>query len=79
MQIEDTEDASTLSGISQAVLNGSGLRSNEFVEESIVKCYFISAMRYRYEHKIENTEFAVIIPCLTVILVIFCRFQNSNL
>lgn len=61
MQIEDTEDASTLSGISQAVLNGSGLRSNEFVQQSIEKGYYISAMRYRYEHKIENTEFAVII------------------
>lgn len=61
MLVEDEETASTLSGISQAVLNGSGLRSNEFVQESIKKGYYISAMRYRYEHKIDTTEFAVIL------------------
>lgn len=59
--IEDNEDPSTLSSISQAVLNGSGLRSNEFVQESLDKGYYISAMRYRYEHKKDTTEFAVIL------------------
>ncbi|RFZ78812.1 hypothetical protein DS742_11940 [Lacrimispora amygdalina] len=59
--IEENEDSSTLSGISQAVLNGSGLRSNEFVQESLDKGYYISAMRYRYEHKKGDTEFAVIL------------------
>ena len=57
--IEDGEDTSALTGISQAVLNGSGLRSNEFVQQSIEKGYYISAMKYRFEHRIETTEFAV--------------------
>ena len=61
MLVEEGDEVSTLSGISQAVLNGSGLRSNEFVQESIKKGYYISAMRYRYEHKIDTTEFAVIL------------------
>lgn len=58
---EENDESSTLSGISQAVLNGSGLRSNEFVQESIKKGYYISAMRYRYEHKMDTTEFAVVL------------------
>lgn len=66
--IDENDESSTLSGISQAVLNGSGLRSNEFVQESINKGYYISAMRYRYEHKTDMTEFAVIL-----------RFQNQDL
>lgn len=61
MMVEEGDEASTLSGISQAVLNGSGLRSNEFVQESIKKGYYITAMRYRYEHKIDTTEFAVVL------------------
>lgn len=59
--VEDNEDSSTLTGISQAVLNGNGLRSNEFVQESLNKGYYITAMRYRYEHKMDVTEFAVIL------------------
>lgn len=59
--VEDGEHASTLTGISQAVLNGSGLRSNEFVQESIKKGYYISAMRYRYTHKTDITEFAIVL------------------
>lgn len=59
--IEENDESSTLSGISQAVLNGSGLRSNEFVQESIKKGYYISAMRYRYEHIMDTTEFAVVL------------------
>lgn len=59
--IEENDESSTLSGISQAVLNGNGLRSNEFVQESIKKGYYISAMRYRYEHKMDTTEFAVVL------------------
>ena len=66
--IDESHESSTLSGISQAVLNGSGLRSNEFVQESINKGYYISAMRYRYEHKMDTTEFAVILS-----------FKNQNL
>lgn len=59
--IDENDESSTLSGISQAVLNGSGLRSNEFVQESINRGYYISAMRYRYEHKMDTTEFAVVL------------------
>ena len=61
MLVEEGNDDSTLSGISQAVLNGSGLRANEFVQESIKKGYYISAMRYRYESVKDATEFAVIL------------------
>jgi hypothetical protein len=61
LMLEENEDSATLSGISQAVLNGSGLRSNEFVQESLDKGYYISAMRYRYEHKKDATEFAVVL------------------
>lgn len=59
MVIGDDEEVSTLTGITQAVLNGNGLRSNEFVQESISRGYFIAAMRYRYEHKMDVSEFAV--------------------
>ena len=59
--VEDNEGSSTLTGISQAVLNGNGLRSNEFVQESIDKGYYIAAMRYRYEHRMDVTEFAVVL------------------
>lgn len=61
MIIEDGEESSTLTGISQAVLNGNGLRSNEFVQESINKGYYIKAMKYRYEHRMDVTEFAVLL------------------
>ncbi len=61
IMLEDNDETSTLTGISQAVLNGNGLRANEFVQESINKGYFIAAMRYRYEHKTDVTEFAVVI------------------
>lgn len=59
--LEEGDDSSTLSGISQAVLNGSGLRSNEFVQESLDKGFYISAMRYRYENKNSTTEFAIVL------------------
>lgn len=59
--LEDEENSSTLTGISQAVLNGNGLRANEFVQESLSKGYYISAMKYRYEHKMDTKEFAVLI------------------
>ena len=59
--VVEEEDSSTLTGISQAVLNGSGLRTNEFVQESIKKGYYISAMKYRYEHKMDTIEFAIIL------------------
>ena len=59
--MEENEGASTLTGISQAVLNGNGLRSNEFVQESIEKGYYITAMKYRYEHRMDMTEFAVVL------------------
>lgn len=49
----------TLAGISQAVLNGSGLRSNAFVQGSLDQGYIISAMKYRYECTKEAGEFVV--------------------
>lgn len=59
--LDEEENFSTLTGISQAVLNGNGLRSNEFVQESLKKGYYISAMKYRYEHQIDAKEFAIVI------------------
>ena len=59
--VEENESSSTLTGISQAILNGNGLRSNEFVQKSIEKGYYITAMKYRYEHRMDITEFAVIL------------------
>ena len=46
----DAADAATLTGITQAVLNGKGLRSNEFVQNSLKQDYYIAAMKYRYLH-----------------------------
>lgn len=57
----ENEYSETLTGISQAVLNGNGLRSNEFVQNSIEKGYYISAMKYRFEHKTNGNEFSIII------------------
>ena len=57
----EIESEGTLSGISQAVLNGSGLRTNEFVQKSIEHGYYIVAMRYRYVHKRHATEMAILI------------------
>ena len=61
---EDSENDDTsgvLAGISQAVLNGSGLRSNEFVQNSIQQGYYISSMKYRYVCTQEAGEFVVAI------------------
>lgn len=49
----------TLAGISQAVLNGSGLRSNEFVQNSLQQGYYISSMKFRYTCIQEAGEFVV--------------------
>lgn len=49
----------TLAGINQAVLNGSGLRSNEFVQKSLQEGYYISSMKYRYICTQEAGEFIV--------------------
>ena len=49
----------TLAGINQAVLHGSGLRSNEFVQSCIDQGFEITSMKYRYESKQEATEFIV--------------------
>ncbi|WP_418756979.1 hypothetical protein [Eubacterium ventriosum] len=59
--IEDDEGESNkaLIGINQAVLNGSGLRSNDFVQNSLAQGYFISSMKYRYECQEEVEEFIV--------------------
>lgn len=59
--LEEKETSSTLAGISQAVLNGNGLRSNEFVQSSISQGYYISSMKYRYNHNEVPGEFIVCI------------------
>ena len=56
---DEVDDTGTLAGISQAVLNGSGLRSNEFVQKSLEQSYFISSMKLRYICTQEAGEFIV--------------------
>ena len=59
-EISDGEDVNgTLAGISDAVLNGSSLRSNAFVQNSLNQGYIITAMKYRYECIQEPGEFIV--------------------
>ena len=56
---EDEEDVTTLSGINTAILNGSGLRSNSFVQNCISEGFSISSMKYRFEIKSEPKEFII--------------------
>lgn len=56
---DDGDESGTLAGINQAVLNGSGLRSNEFVQKSLEQGYYISSMKYRYACTQEAGEFIV--------------------
>lgn len=59
-EINDEEGTEgTLAGINQAVLNGSGLRSNEFVQKSLDQGYYISSMKYRYICTQEAGEFII--------------------
>lgn len=59
-EISDDEGTiGTLAGINQAVLNGSGLRSNEFVQKSLEQGYYISSMKYRYICTQEAGEFII--------------------
>ncbi len=48
-----------LAGISQAILNGQGLRNNEFVQGCLNEGFYISSMKLRYYHLTESTEFIV--------------------
>lgn len=56
---DDEGENGTLAGINQAVLNGSGLRSNEFVQKSLDQGYYISSMKYRYTCTQEAGEFII--------------------
>lgn len=56
---DDNGETGTLAGINQAVLNGSGLRSNEFVQKSLEQGYYISSMKYRYTCTQEAGEFII--------------------
>ena len=58
-EIDDKDTTGTLAGISKAVLNGSGLRSNEFVQKSLEQGYYISSMKYRYICTQESGEFII--------------------
>ena len=48
-----------LAGINQAVLNGSGLRGNQFVQKSLEQGYYITSMKYRYMCTQEAGEFII--------------------
>lgn len=56
---EEDDVAGALTGISQAVLNGKGLRSNKFVKKSLEQGYYISSMNYRYTCLQEAAEFII--------------------
>lgn len=56
---DDNDETGTLAGINQAILNGSGLRSNEFVQRSLDQGYYISSMKYRYICTKEAGEFII--------------------
>lgn len=56
---EEGDSTGALAGISQAVLNGQGLRSNAFVQGSLDQGYVITAMKYRYDRIQEASEFII--------------------
>lgn len=56
---EDVDTTGALAGISQAVINGQGLRSNSFVQGSLDQGYVITAMKYRYDRIQEASEFVI--------------------
>lgn len=58
---DDNGETGTLAGINHAVLNGNGLRSNEFVQKSLDQDYYISSMKYRYTCTQEAGEFIIAI------------------
>ena len=58
---EEDESNATLRGINQAILNGKGLRDNEFVSQSLNNGYYIFAMKYRYEIPNDETEFVIML------------------
>mgnify|MGYP001018311305 FL=1 len=53
------EDTGKLTGISQAILNGQGLRNNEFVQNCLAEGFYISSMKLRYYNRNEATEFII--------------------
>lgn len=56
---DDEGETGALAGINQAMLNGSGLRSNKFVQSCLDQGYYISSMKYRYICTQEAGEFIV--------------------
>lgn len=56
---EIIEDDGKLAGISQAILNGQGLRNNEFVQGCLNEGFYISSMKLRYYNRTESTEFII--------------------
>lgn len=56
---EDVDATGALAGISQAVINGQGLRANSFIQGSLDQGYVITAMKYRYDRIREASEFVI--------------------
>jgi hypothetical protein len=46
-------DSGNLSGIKTAILKGSGLRTNEFVQNCLTQGFIINSMKLKYNHKTE--------------------------
>lgn len=58
-ETEVGEDSGTLAGISQAILNGNSLRTNEFVQNSLSKGFLITSIKYRYSYDKEAGNFII--------------------
>ena len=57
----NSEDDGVLAGISQAILNGNGLRTNEFIQNSVDEGFFIVSMKYRFHYNAEPSAFIIAI------------------
>lgn len=68
-EMETSDDTkTTLVGITSAVLKGNGLRTNEFVQTCINEGFIITAMKFKYNHKIESKS-----------IVVEINFSNSDI
>ncbi len=68
LEASDEKGMTTLVGITSAVLKGNGLRTNEFVQTCISEGFIITAMKFKYNHKVESKS-----------IVVEINFSNSDI
>ena len=56
---EEHDSEQFLGGITQAILNGAGLRTNSFVQQCLQKGFDVVAMKYRFESKSCDFDFII--------------------